>query len=255
PSVSRPAARCLILPAHLTPTWPSRSQAHNHGTVSASPRLITFKNSRQAYVEPEEGSTSMGTGSHLPLTLFSLLHLCADFSVASECAVACTPTPQPRRHPNLNTRCHCSTHPAPLTIHRLPCTPRPILDLSLHDSRAAVRLRARCTRYETRLAVRLRTRVAAPSILIHSLPCFSCLRSSLPPSLPHSSRHHFPSSFPSPLSLAPPTVPPLHASPRAIAHWSCSTCCADVYPRPCRCRMLAAWHLLAELGFTADKLM
>jgi hypothetical protein len=42
-------------------------------------------------------------------------------------------------------------------------------------------------------------------------------------------------------------------APRTVAHWSCSTRCADVYPCPCQCRMLAARHRLAELGFTVDK--
>jgi hypothetical protein len=203
----------------------------------------------------------MGTGSHLPLTLFSLLHLCADFSVASECAVACTPTPQPRRHPNLNTRCHCSTHPAPLTIHRLPCTPRPILDLDMLAARFTRRRTTACSLRSLRdSACGALTNACRCTFHPHSLPPLLLLPSLIPPSFPSSL---FAPSFPlvlpisalarSSYPLPPRPVPPLHASPRAIAHWPCSTCCADVYPRPCRCRMLAAWHRLAELGFTADK--
>jgi hypothetical protein len=206
----------------------------------------------------------MGTGSRLPLALSPLLRLSADFSVSSACAATCTPTLQRRRCPNLNTWCHCLTHPVPLAIRRLPCPPRPILDLHI----LATPLRCHCTTACVRRSVRdsacgalTNTCRCACHPHDHSLPPLLLPPSLVPPSLPHRSRRPLLSSFPiSVLTcffLSPPSpsrpvpsrpVPPLLADPprnRAPAPMDPLCGC---YPRTPRTRghVLQAYM---ELGF------
>ncbi|KAJ7340582.1 hypothetical protein DFH08DRAFT_242784 [Mycena albidolilacea] len=156
------------------------------------PRLFTFKNSLQAYVEDE--STSMGT--------------------ASAYAAACTPTPQCRRRPSLDTSCPLNDSQAP--IHATP-DPRPrhvrcTINAPPYDCVLAAlvtRLGLRCG-YEPvwlHLPSSFTPSLASPAFAHPSLLPFLTLRAIFSPNPSISALAR--SSFP----LPPRPAPPLHASP------------------------------------------